>query len=109
MDVPEGLFTEDAQRFYMGEGSFRNLDKGSPEYNCALNEGKRLHQYCTSVGINPCLSHLGYGWFHVGLGQACPKSLERAGYRVIVKGSSMKILLSYFHDGGADANLMSTK
>ena len=59
MDVPEGLFTKDEQRFYMGEGSFRTIAKGTPEYDSTLNEGKRLHQYCTSVGINPCLSNLG--------------------------------------------------
>ena len=58
------------------------MNKNSSEYNTALSATKRLHQYCRSVGINPCMSHLGYGWFHVGLDKASP---------------------------GADANLMSTK
>ena len=78
MDVLEGLFLEDSQRFYMGDGSFRNLDKNSYEYSTALNAAKRLHAYCTSVGINPCLSHIGYGWFHVGLDKACPQVLKEA-------------------------------
>ena len=91
----------------MGDGSFGNLDKNSNEYNTALNSAKRLYTYCTSVGINHCMSHIGYGWFYVGLDKVCPKILKEAGYQFIVKKDSVKILLSYFHDGGADANLMS--
>ena len=35
--------------------------------------------------------------------------MKEAGYKFVVKKNSIKILLSYFHDGGADANLMSTR
>ena len=73
VSVPEGLFLEDSQRFYMGDGSFRNLDKNSYEYNTALNSAKRQYAYCTSVGINHCMSHIGYGWFYVSLDKVCPK------------------------------------
>ena len=85
VSVPEGLFLEDSQSFYMGNGSFQTLDKNSSEYNTAYNKAKRLYNYCNSVGINHCISHIGYGWFYVGLDKVCPQALKKAGYKFIVK------------------------